>query len=106
VDAAVRAARAALNGEWGGLTVEQRVELLYAVADEINRRFDDFLAAEMADTGKPSHVSHIDIPRRGQLQGLCRRGQERAHRVLQMATPDGGARSTTPRARARWAWWA
>jgi aminomuconate-semialdehyde/2-hydroxymuconate-6-semialdehyde dehydrogenase len=38
--------------------------MLHAVADEINRRFDDFLAAECADTGKPkSLASHIDIPR-------------------------------------------
>ncbi|MGO4395319.1 2-hydroxymuconic semialdehyde dehydrogenase [Variovorax sp. M-6] len=64
VDAAVRAARAALQGEWGRMSVGRRVELLHAVADEINRRFDDFLAAEMADTGKPhSLASHIDIPR-------------------------------------------
>ncbi len=64
VDAAVRAARAALQGDWGRMGVAKRVELLYAVADEINRRFDDFLAAEMADTGKPkSLASHIDIPR-------------------------------------------
>ncbi len=34
------------------------------MADEINRRFDDFLQAEMADTGKPhSLASHVDIPR-------------------------------------------
>jgi aminomuconate-semialdehyde/2-hydroxymuconate-6-semialdehyde dehydrogenase len=33
--------------------LEQRVALLHAVADEINRRFDDFVAAEMADTGQP-----------------------------------------------------
>jgi len=32
VDAAVAAARAALRGEWGGLTTEQRVDLLYGVA--------------------------------------------------------------------------
>ena len=47
VDAAVRAARAALHGPWGALSVAQRVDLLYAVADGINRRFDDFLAAEV-----------------------------------------------------------
>jgi aminomuconate-semialdehyde/2-hydroxymuconate-6-semialdehyde dehydrogenase len=64
VDAAVSAARAALEGPWGSMPITQRVELLYAVADEINRRFDDFLAAEVADTGKPvSLASHIDIPR-------------------------------------------
>jgi hypothetical protein len=53
VDAAVAAARAALKGPWAQLSVVQRVDLLYAVVDEINRRFDDFLDAEMADTGKP-----------------------------------------------------
>ncbi|KAI3610232.1 putative 5-carboxymethyl-2-hydroxymuconate semialdehyde dehydrogenase oxidoreductase protein (plasmid) [Cupriavidus necator H850] len=64
VDAAVQAARAALHGPWGGLTVAQRVEILYTVADGIERRFDDFLEAEVADTGKPvSLARHIDIPR-------------------------------------------
>jgi aminomuconate-semialdehyde/2-hydroxymuconate-6-semialdehyde dehydrogenase len=53
VDAAVAAGRAALKGEWGKMSVVRRAELLHAVADEINRRFDDFLAAELADTGKP-----------------------------------------------------
>ncbi len=64
VDAAVTAARAALDGPWGTMPVAARCALLHKVADEINRRFDDFLAAEMADTGKPvSLASHIDIPR-------------------------------------------
>ena len=64
VDAAVRAARAALDGPWGAMTVAQRTDLLAAVADEINARFDEFLAAECLDTGKPySLASHIDIPR-------------------------------------------
>jgi aminomuconate-semialdehyde/2-hydroxymuconate-6-semialdehyde dehydrogenase len=64
VDAAVRAAHSALNGEWGKMTVDQRVEILYAVADEITRRFEDFVAAEMADTGQPNHVMrHVFIPR-------------------------------------------
>jgi aminomuconate-semialdehyde/2-hydroxymuconate-6-semialdehyde dehydrogenase len=64
VDAAVRAAHAALHGEWGKMSVDQRVEMLYAVADEITRRFEDFVAAEMADTGQPNHVMrHVFIPR-------------------------------------------
>lgn len=64
VDAAVRAARAALSGPWSTMTVAERTEMLYAVAAEIDRRFDDFLAAEIADTGKPTSIaSHIDIPR-------------------------------------------
>jgi|LauGreDrversion4_2_1035121.scaffolds.fasta_scaffold12135_4 aminomuconate-semialdehyde/2-hydroxymuconate-6-semialdehyde dehydrogenase len=61
---AVAAARAALNGPWGKMTTAERVKLIVAVAAEIERRADDFLDAEVADTGKPRHVaSHIDIPR-------------------------------------------
>jgi aminomuconate-semialdehyde/2-hydroxymuconate-6-semialdehyde dehydrogenase len=64
VNAAVTAARAALKGEWGKLSTDQRVDLLDGVANEITRRFDDFVAAEMADTGQPSHVqTHVFIPR-------------------------------------------
>lgn len=64
VDAAVRAAHAALKGDWGKLTTDKRSAMLYAVADEITRRFDDFVEAEMADTGQPAHVmQHVFIPR-------------------------------------------
>lgn len=64
VDEAVQAARAALTGPWGNMAVNDRLDMLHAVADEIDRRFDDFLAAEVADTGKPvSLASHVDIPR-------------------------------------------
>jgi aminomuconate-semialdehyde/2-hydroxymuconate-6-semialdehyde dehydrogenase len=64
VDQAVNAAKNALNGEWGRLSTNDRVDLLYGVADEITRRFDDFVAAEMADTGQPHHVmTHVFIPR-------------------------------------------
>jgi aminomuconate-semialdehyde/2-hydroxymuconate-6-semialdehyde dehydrogenase len=64
VDAAVAAAKAALTGPWGGMDVNQRTALLYRVADGITARFDEFLAAECADTGKPMSLArHIDIPR-------------------------------------------
>ncbi len=64
VDAAVEAAHAAMRGPWGRMTIEQRVDLLYKVADEITCRFDDFVAAEMADTGQPkSMMEHAFIPR-------------------------------------------
>lgn len=64
VDAAVRAARAALAGPWGQLKLAERCALLHAVADEIDRRAEDFIAAEVADTGKPrSLAAHLDIPR-------------------------------------------
>ena len=64
VDAAVRAARAALKGPWGRMPLQERVDLLRNIAAGIEKRFDDFLAAEVADTGKPvSLASHLDIPR-------------------------------------------
>ena len=64
VDAAVQAARRALQGPWGQMTLAKRTDMLYAVAREIDRRFDDFLDAEVADTGKPRSIaSHVDIPR-------------------------------------------
>jgi aminomuconate-semialdehyde/2-hydroxymuconate-6-semialdehyde dehydrogenase len=64
IDAAVAAARAAQLGEWGSLPTADRVSLLYDVANEITRRFEEFVEAEMMDTGQPSHVMrHVFIPR-------------------------------------------
>lgn len=64
VDAAVRAARAAVDGEWGNMPLAKRRALLMRVADRIEERFDEFLEAEIADTGKPHDLAHhLDIPR-------------------------------------------
>ncbi|MCF4165741.1 2-hydroxymuconic semialdehyde dehydrogenase [Zavarzinia compransoris] len=64
VDAAVAAAKRALRGPWGKMTVHERAAILHRVADGITARFEEFLAAECRDTGKPrSLASHIDIPR-------------------------------------------
>jgi aminomuconate-semialdehyde/2-hydroxymuconate-6-semialdehyde dehydrogenase len=64
VDRAVQAARAALDGEWGRMPVNQRLDLLARVADRIMERFDEFLDAEIADTGKPiGWACDVDIPR-------------------------------------------
>jgi aminomuconate-semialdehyde/2-hydroxymuconate-6-semialdehyde dehydrogenase len=92
VDAAVRAAQAALKGEWGRMSVNKRVELLYAVADEINRRFDDFLAAEVADTGKPHALaSHVDIPRgAANFKVFADIVKNVPTESFEMTTPDGG----------------
>jgi aminomuconate-semialdehyde/2-hydroxymuconate-6-semialdehyde dehydrogenase len=64
VDRAVAAAREALAGPWGATTPGERADLLEAAAAEIDRRFDDFVAAEIADTGKPVEQARtLDIPR-------------------------------------------
>ncbi len=91
VDAAVRAAQAALCGPWGKLTVAQRVDLLYAVADGINCRFDDFLNAEVEDTGKPMSLArHIDIPRgAANFKIFADVVKNAPTEFFEMSTPDG-----------------
>ncbi len=64
VNQAVESARRALTGDWGKLTVPARAAVLHKIADGIEARFNDFVEAEVADTGKPiSLASKIDIPR-------------------------------------------
>ncbi len=64
VDAAVQAGRHALRGEWGKLSVRERALRLQGIAAGIEKRFDCFVAAEVADTGKPvSLASRLDVPR-------------------------------------------
>ncbi len=64
VDAAVEAARSALKGPWGRMGEQERANVLRRVADELERRFDDLVAAEVGDTGKSiSQARTLDIPR-------------------------------------------
>lgn len=64
VDAAVASARKALSGPWGEMSPRDRAESLHRIADGIEQRFDDFVAAEIADTGKPLwQATSMDIPR-------------------------------------------
>jgi aminomuconate-semialdehyde/2-hydroxymuconate-6-semialdehyde dehydrogenase len=91
VDAAVAAARAALQGPWGRMTVAERVERLYAVADGIMRRFDEFVAAECEDTGKPMSLArHLDIPRgAANFKIFADVVKNVPTEFFEMATPDG-----------------
>lgn len=64
VNDAVQAARKAVQGEWGRLSVRERAARLHKVADAIEAKFDCFVAAEVADTGKPvALASRLDVPR-------------------------------------------
>ena len=64
IDRAVKAARRALDGEWGRMSLNERLDLLARVSDRIMERFDEFLDAEMADTGKPhAFACSVDVPR-------------------------------------------
>ena len=99
VDAAVQAAHDALKGPWGKMTVVERTDILTKVADEITRRFDEFLEAECADTGKPkSLASHIDIPRgAANFKIFADVIKNAPTEFFEMATPDGlGRASITP----------
>ena len=63
VDRAVRAARGALDG-WAGTAVNARCALLRRVADRIEDRFEEFVRAESADTGKPQQQAReLDVAR-------------------------------------------
>jgi aminomuconate-semialdehyde/2-hydroxymuconate-6-semialdehyde dehydrogenase len=63
IDAAVKAARAALPA-WKALSYEARAEMLDKVADGITRRLEAMARLESEDSGKPlSLARRIDVPR-------------------------------------------
>lgn len=92
VDAAVQAAKAALDGPWGKMKIMERADILHAIADGIMRRFDEFVAAEIADTGKPYHLaSHLDIPRgAANFKVFADLIRNVPGENFRMDTPDGG----------------
>lgn len=64
VERAVAAARSAVDGDWGRTSVPERARLLRAVAARIEERFEEFVDAEVADTGKPRELAAtLDVPR-------------------------------------------
>ncbi|MBO1331289.1 2-hydroxymuconic semialdehyde dehydrogenase [Streptomyces sp. VRA16 Mangrove soil] len=91
VDRAVNAARDALRGPWGAWSPADRSRVLHRIADGIERRFEEFVAAECADTGKPRELAAtVDIPRavanfRFYADLLAGRGEQSWH----TASPDG-----------------
>lgn len=91
VDAAVAAAKRALKGPWARMTLAARTAMLVAIADAIEARFDDFVAAEIADTGKSLlQATTIDIPRgAANFRSFAALAQARAMTSFQSDTPDG-----------------
>ncbi|WP_028227936.1 2-hydroxymuconic semialdehyde dehydrogenase [Paraburkholderia ferrariae] len=64
VDRAVRAAAAAQRAGWGETTPARRAAWLTRIADGIEARFDEFVAAEVADTGRPlAQARTLDVAR-------------------------------------------
>lgn len=63
VDAAVAAARASFEGEWGAMLPLQRSDLLINLANLIYENLDEIAEIESLDTGKPAHIAKaLDIP--------------------------------------------
>ena len=63
VDAAVRAARAALNGPWSKMSARDRGRLLWRVGDALMERADEIARLETLHNGKPIFESRqIEIP--------------------------------------------
>jgi aminomuconate-semialdehyde/2-hydroxymuconate-6-semialdehyde dehydrogenase len=63
IDAAVRAAQRAFPA-WSALHPDERAAYLQRIADAVQKRFDEFVAAESRDTGKPLSLARaLDIPR-------------------------------------------
>lgn len=91
VDAAVKAAKDALNGPWGTMPLAERLKLVTAIVGGIQNRFDEFLEAEVADTGKPvSLASHLDIPRgAANFEIFADIMRNHHNECFRMPTPDG-----------------
>lgn len=92
VDAAVASAHGAMTGDWGCMALAKRRALLMGVADGIEARFDDFLEAEIADTGKPHELAHhLDIPRgAANFRVFADAIASVPTETFEMDTPDGG----------------
>ena len=91
VNAAVHAARKALHGEWGRWGVRERAARLNRVADAIENKFDCFVAAEVADTGKPiALASKLDVPRAAaNFRAFADLIKAAGVEAFQTETPDG-----------------
>ncbi|CAM3565580.1 aldehyde dehydrogenase [Hydrogenibacillus schlegelii] len=64
VDRAVQAARRALQGPWGRLSIPERIRLVRRIGDLILERREEFARLETLDTGKPYWVAYEhEIPR-------------------------------------------
>jgi aldehyde dehydrogenase (NAD+) len=60
IDAAVSAARAALQGDWGRMTALERGRILTRVGQMVLERADDLARLEAADVGKPLGQARAD----------------------------------------------
>lgn len=92
VDDAVSAAQGALRGPWRDLPLNARLDLLLAVADRIDARAEEFVRAEVTDTGKPiAHARSVDIPRgAANFRVFANLMRTLGTQAFEQDTPDGG----------------
>ena len=101
VDEAVAAARRALEGPWGKMSAEQRHAVMRKACDLLMSQKDEFVDAEVADSGHPiSAAAGIEIPRGAQqltaFADIASSGYE--PEIIETETPDGRkALNTTQR---------
>jgi aminomuconate-semialdehyde/2-hydroxymuconate-6-semialdehyde dehydrogenase len=63
VELAVKAAEKAFP-IWSSMSLEERSKILVKISEGIEKRMDEFVAAESRDNGKPLHLAaQVDIPR-------------------------------------------
>src|SRR2546425_4596583 len=63
LDAAVAAARAALDGPWGNLSARERGKLVWKIGEKLMERADEIARLETLHNGKPIFESrHIEVP--------------------------------------------
>ncbi len=60
IDAAVRAAQAAMEGEWGHMTALERGRILARIGQLVTERVEELARLEAADVGKPLTQARAD----------------------------------------------
>jgi len=62
IDAAVRAARAALDGAWGKMSASERGKILWRIAELLTKYNDEVARLETLDAGKPiAETTRVDV---------------------------------------------
>lgn len=90
VNAAVQAARDALR-PWVKLSWDERIDMVLAIADGVGKRFDEFVEAEVSDTGQAYNMAkRVNIPRgAANFRTFAHTLREHANEAFHLETPDG-----------------
>lgn len=92
VNLAVVAANAAQGGPWARTSASERADVLMRIAAGIESRFEEFVAAEVADTGRPvEQARRLDIARGvHNFRTFAELIRQSGSDYFEMRTPDGG----------------